>query len=132
MSEIYSINNINNVKITIKEPSLIFLRGDLGAGKTTLTKHIINNLLEKKCDVTSPTYTYYNKIDNIYHFDLYRLKSYDEFFAIGGEDILDNNEGVIILEWPDIIEKYYTPDIEILLKKTDNESEREIIIKYNT
>ncbi|MBT3728584.1 hypothetical protein HOF65_00670 [bacterium] len=39
----------------------------------------------------SPTYTYYNKYNNIYHFDLYKLKSYDEFFAIGGEDILDNN-----------------------------------------
>jgi tRNA threonylcarbamoyladenosine biosynthesis protein TsaE len=132
MTQIYYINNINDIKILINEPSLIFLKWDLWAGKTTLTKYIINNILEKSWKVTSPTYTYYNKIDNIYHFDLYRLKDYDGFFSIWGEEILDNNEGVIIVEWPELIEKYYTPDIEISLKKTCNENEREISIKYNT
>lgn len=132
MSSIYSINNITDLQITINKPSLVFLRWDLWAGKTTVTKHIINNLLKKPWNVTSPTYTYYNKIDDIYHFDLYRLKNYDEFFAIWWEEILDNNEWVIIVEWPELIEKYYTPDVEILLNKTWNENDREIIIKYNT
>ena len=49
--------------------------------------------------ITSPTYTYYNKYTldnfiNIYHYDLYRLKDYDEFFAIWWEDILDNNDWI--------------------------------------
>lgn len=132
MTQIYSINNINNIKISINRPSLIFLKGDLWAGKTTLTKHIINNLLNKPWKITSPTYTYYNKIDDIYHFDLYRLNDYDGFFAIGWEDILDYNEGVIIVEWPELIEKYYSPDIEIILTKTSNENERKILIKYNS
>jgi tRNA threonylcarbamoyladenosine biosynthesis protein TsaE len=130
MKQIYSINNINNLEIKINKPSLIFLIWDLWAWKTTISKHIINNLLKKSYNITSPTYTYYNKYDDIFHFDLYRLKSYDEFFAIWWEDILDNNEWVIIIEWPEIIKKYYSPDIEIILNKTDNEDEREIEIKY--
>ncbi|MDD2871075.1 MAG: tRNA (adenosine(37)-N6)-threonylcarbamoyltransferase complex ATPase subunit type 1 TsaE [Candidatus Gracilibacteria bacterium] len=127
----YSINNIGSLKIDISKPCLVFLKGDLGAGKTTITKHIINNILNIPNHITSPTYTYYNKYDDVYHFDLYRLKSYDEFFAIGGEDILDNNNGVIIIEWPEILENYYKPDITISLKKTQKEDEREIEIIMN-
>nr|MDD3720311.1 tRNA (adenosine(37)-N6)-threonylcarbamoyltransferase complex ATPase subunit type 1 TsaE [Candidatus Gracilibacteria bacterium] len=129
----YFIDDIKKIDITIEIPSIIFLYGDLGAGKTTIAKHIVNDLLGFKGDITSPTYTYYNKYkirnNNIYHFDLYRLKNYDEFFAIGGEEILDNNDGIIIIEWPEVIEKYYKPDISIKLKKTKNEDEREITIE---
>ncbi|MDP2090285.1 MAG: tRNA (adenosine(37)-N6)-threonylcarbamoyltransferase complex ATPase subunit type 1 TsaE [Candidatus Gracilibacteria bacterium] len=130
MKQIYSINNINSLEININKPFLIFLKGDLGAGKTTITKHIINNILKISSNVTSPTYTYYNKYDDVYHFDLYRLKAYDEFFAIGGEDILDNNTGVILIEWPEIIENYYKADLEIVFNKTDNPDEREIEFIY--
>ncbi|MCD5385092.1 tRNA (adenosine(37)-N6)-threonylcarbamoyltransferase complex ATPase subunit type 1 TsaE [Candidatus Gracilibacteria bacterium] len=126
----YFLNNKDSLNIKINKPSLIFIKGDLGAGKTTLSKYIINNLLGNNYDITSPTYTYYNKYDNIYHFDLYRLNNYDEFFAIGGEDILDNNEGVIIIEWPELIEDYYKADIEIILSKTEIENQREIEIIY--
>ena len=59
---------------------------------------------------------------------MYRISNYNEFFAIWAEEILDNNSWVILIEWPDIIEKYYTPDIEIYLRKTENENEREIEI----
>lgn len=128
----YSINDINKIKLSINKPSLIFLRGDLWSGKTTLTKHIVNNLLWIKWEIKSPTYTYYNKYEIIYHFDLYRLKDYESFFLIWWEDILDNNDSVIIVEWPDIIEKYYTPDIDITINKICIEDQREIIIKYNT
>jgi tRNA threonylcarbamoyladenosine biosynthesis protein TsaE len=68
------------------------LKGDLGAGKTTLSKHILQNILGITDDITSPTYTYYNRYGDNYHFDLYRISKYDEFFAIGGEDVLDNLE----------------------------------------
>jgi tRNA threonylcarbamoyladenosine biosynthesis protein TsaE len=130
MSRLYTLNNIDKLDLTIKQPSLIFLKWDLWAGKTTLTKYIINNLLKESWNIISPTYTYYNKYNNIYHFDLYKLKSYDEFFAIGGEDILDNNNWVIIVEWPELLEKYYKADIEISLSITWKEDEREISIKY--
>jgi len=121
---------MNSLDIKINKPSLIFLKGDLWAWKTTISKYIINELLWNNSSITSPTYTYYNKYNDIYHFDLYRLNNYDEFFAIWGEDILDNNNWVIIIEWPELIEKYYSPDIEIVLTKTNNDDEREIEINY--
>jgi len=126
----YSINDIVNIDFPINKPSLIYLRWDLWAWKTTLAKSIINNILWIKDDITSPTYTYYNKYNDIYHFDLYRLNTYDEFFAIWAEDILDNNEWVIIVEWPDLIEKYYKADIEIYINKTEDENIRELDIIY--
>ena len=124
----YSLENINNLKIDLSKPKLIFIKGDLWAWKTTLAKHILNNLLNIATDITSPTYAYYNKYWENYHFDLYRLKNYDEFFAIGWEEILDNNSWIILIEWPDIIEKYYKPDIIINIEKTDIDDEREIEI----
>ena len=130
MKKKYLVNNMDSLSINIKRPCVIFLRGDLWAWKTTLSKYILNNLIWIKDDVTSPTYTYYNKYKDNYHFDLYRLWNYDEFFAIGGEEILDNNSGIILVEWPEIIEKYYRPDIEIILSKTDIEEEREVEIIY--
>ncbi len=129
----YLLDNIKNLKIDIEAPCIIFINWDLWSWKTTLSKYIINNLLWVKDQVLSPTYVYYNKYMSknipIYHFDLYRLKSYEEFFSIWWEDIFDNNQWIIIVEWPEIISKYYKSDISIDLKKTDNELERIINIK---
>lgn len=127
----YNLEEINQLNIDIKTWDIIFLYWDLAAWKTTLSKHIINNLLWVKQEVISPTYTYYNKYqNNVYHFDLYRLKNYDEFFAIWWEEILDNNENICIIEWPEILKNYYKPTIEIYLKKLLDENQREIEIKY--
>lgn len=133
----YSISDIKNIDLDLKIPYIVYLYGDLWAGKTTISKYIIKDLLWFDWEVTSPTYTYYNKYigeskkvkgKSIYHFDLYRLKNYDEFFAIGWEEIFDNNNWIILVEWPEIIEKYYKADVIIKLKKTDREDEREIEI----
>lgn len=128
MKKKFFLEDISKLDFEIKKPSIIFLRWDLWAWKTTLSKHIFKNILKIENEITSPTYTYYNKYGENYHFDLYRLQNYDEFFAIWGEEVLDNNSWVILIEWPDLIEKYYKPDIEIFLKKTENELEREIEI----
>ena len=128
MIQKYFLKYISDLKIEIKKPCLIFLKWDLWAGKTTLAKHILNDILWIEGEVTSPTYTYYNKYFDNYHFDLYRINNYDEFFAIWWEEILDNNSWVILVEWPEIIEKYYSPDLEIILKKTENSEERGIKI----
>ena len=134
MKQIYSIDEINILDIKIDKPSIVFLTWDLWAGKTTLSKHIINTILDVDESVTSPTYTYYNKYESkkywaVYHFDLYRLGNYDEFFAIWGEEIFDNNTGIILVEWPQLIAKYYTPDIDIHLHKTNREDTRILEIK---
>lgn len=127
----YKLDEIKNINVLIKKGNIIFLNWDMRAWKTTLSKHIINDILWISEDVRSPTYTYYNKYgNNIYHFDLYRLKNYDEFFAIGWEEILDNPENICIIEWPDILRNYFLPDIEINLEKV-SENERFIEIIYN-
>ena len=130
MKRKYFLNDITDLDIQLKRPCIIFLKGDLWAGKTTLSQYIIRNLLGVSENIISPTYTYYNKYYDIYHFDLYRLKNYDEFFAIVGEDILDNNRGIILVEWPELIEKHYDCDIEIILEKTSENDQREISIIY--
>lgn len=128
----YFLNEISSIKIDIKHWDIIFLHGDLASGKTTFSKHIINYLLWISSEVRSPTYTYYNKYWNyIYHFDLYRLQNYDEFFAIGWEEILDNFENISIIEWPELIANYFKPTIEIFFNKTENDWERELKIIYH-
>ena len=130
MKRKYFLNDITDLDIQLKRQCIIFLKGDLWAGKTTMSQYIIRNLLGVSENIISPTYTYYNKYYDIYHFDLYRLKNYDEFFAIGGEDILYNNRGIILVEWTELIEKHYDCDIEIILEKTSENDQREISIIY--
>jgi tRNA threonylcarbamoyladenosine biosynthesis protein TsaE len=137
MKQEFSLSDLEKLKFNIKIPGIIFLNWDLGAGKTTLSKHILKNILNVQDEVRSPTYTYYNKYNwifnwkkiDIFHFDLYRLENYDEFFAIWAEEIFDNNSWIIIVEWPDLIKDYYKADLEIYLYKTQNLNSR--IIEIN-
>ena len=85
--------------------SIIILSGDLGSGKTKFTEGILKHFgLEN--EISSPTFTIVNEYDannqKIYHFDLYRLSDIDEFYAIGGEEYLQN--GICIFEWGEMIE----------------------------
>ncbi len=132
----YVLDDISTLKIPLNKPNIIFLNWDLWAWKTTISKYIIGNMLWVKEQITSPTYTYYNKYEgslnweeiDIYHFDLYRLENYDEFFAIWAEEIFDNNNWIILVEWSDIIKQYYKPDLIINLYKTDCIEQRGIEI----
>jgi tRNA threonylcarbamoyladenosine biosynthesis protein TsaE len=126
----YTIDGLRQLNIDIPKPSIIFLYWDLWAWKTTLSSVIIQKLLNSSKEITSPTYVYYNKYDDIYHFDLYRLESYDQFVSIGWEEILDNNVWIILVEWPERIEKHYKADIEIYLAKTSDDDTRKIDIIY--
>ena len=121
--------NFWSIPIVPQPGDRIFLRWDLGAGKTTLSKYLISLYLGEKIAVKSPTYTYYNRYGaDIYHFDLYRLQSYDDFVNIGGEEILDNPSNICIIEWPEFLADKYEPTIDIELLKTDREDERELRI----
>lgn len=89
-----------------KDKSIILLYGELGAGKTTLTQHLVN-LMGYSDNISSPTYSIINeyKLTNdaiIFHMDLYRLKDLDEAIEIGIEDYL-YGEHLCIIEWPDLI-----------------------------
>lgn len=83
---------------------VVVLSGDLGSGKTKFTEGFLSYFgLED--EISSPTFTIvneYSKNDtNIYHFDVYRIASEDEFYAIGGEQYFEN--GICIIEWGEII-----------------------------
>ncbi|CAN5460770.1 MAG: tRNA (adenosine(37)-N6)-threonylcarbamoyltransferase complex ATPase subunit type 1 TsaE [Pyrinomonadaceae bacterium] len=90
---------------------VILLSGGLGAGKTLLTKGILNGLDFDAREVTSPSFTLVNlyktvKFD-VYHIDLWRLeKGSDIAFAVGLSEILENKKTVVIIEWAERLGAY--------------------------
>jgi tRNA threonylcarbamoyladenosine biosynthesis protein TsaE len=90
--------------LRLQPPVLVLLTGDLGAGKTTLTKGIVAGLgAASEDEVTSPTFTLvhaYGATDasKVYHADLYRIESFHDFETLGLEDVFAK-PAVVILEW---------------------------------
>ena len=83
-------------------PRLVLLCGDLGAGKTTLSKGIISGLgAAAEEDVTSPTFTLVHVFHNhskVYHVDLYRVEQFRDLETLGIEDVLTES-AIVIIEW---------------------------------
>lgn len=90
---------------TLKKGDVIALIGDLGTGKTTLSKYIGEGLGISEM-ITSPTFTivqeYHSGRIPLYHFDVYRIKDLEEMFELGYEEYF-YGEGVSIVEWADQI-----------------------------
>lgn len=86
----------------LRAPALVFLTGDLGAGKTTLTKGIISGLgAAREEDVTSPTFTLVHVFHNhltVYHVDLYRITSLRDLETLGLEDVFEK-PAIVVVEW---------------------------------
>ncbi|MDO4288500.1 MAG: tRNA (adenosine(37)-N6)-threonylcarbamoyltransferase complex ATPase subunit type 1 TsaE [Eubacterium sp.] len=86
----------------------ILLLGDMGAGKTAITRGIVAGMGIDD-DVSSPTYTLVNTYEDggkkVHHFDLYRLMDEEGLYEMGFEDYLDD-EAVLIIEWPQIAQGY--------------------------
>ena len=106
--------------------------GDLGAGKTALTRGIAQGLGITDI-VTSPTYTIVNEYLTgrlpLFHFDMYRLGSSDELFDIGWEDYLARG-GVCAVEWSENVEDALQGAIRITIEKDPFEADtRRIIIE---
>jgi len=95
-----------NLSHSIEYGSVILLKGDLGSGKTTFCKGFALGLGFKD-EILSPTYSILNEYQvngkNLYHFDLYRLKSINEFMEIGGLEYLDSQTSISLIEWPNLI-----------------------------
>jgi tRNA threonylcarbamoyladenosine biosynthesis protein TsaE len=115
----------------LKAPLLVLLSGDLGSGKTTLTKGIVSGLgaaLEE--DVTSPTFTLLHSYgesqaeEPVFHGDLYRIENFHDFETLGMEDLFAK-PGVVILEWS---ERFPLPspwpEIRIRLEHLGGDSRR--------
>ena len=100
-----------NLAQNIKKGETFFLYGEMGVGKTTFVKYFINNIQlkfdRKITEVTSPTFNIMNEynIGNllIKHYDLYRLKSFNELKGLNLFD--ENDKAILFIEWPQIIKE---------------------------
>ena len=104
--------------------NILLLKGNLGAGKTTFSKYLVQNLGSTD-EVSSPTYSivneYHSPKGKICHFDLYRMKNIEEAYNIGIEEYLDN-AFLNIIEWPEVYEDelYGLPFHEITIEKEED------------
>ena len=126
---------ISNILKKIRVGDAILLYGDLGVGKTTFARILIN-LLQKKnnlkiSEVPSPTFNIVHEylINNtlVAHYDLYRLSSKEECNDIGLNE--DNNNKINIIEWPEKIQKKPINRFELYLKYKNNFVSRSLKIK---
>ncbi len=111
-------------------PKLVLLRGDLGAGKTTLVKGIAAAFeAAAEEDVTSPTFTlvheYRGPRATLYHIDLYRIDTPRELETLGLDDLRSDNS-VLLIEWGEKFPRFVRErDVEIVLERV-GENERKI------
>ena len=113
---------------------IVYLFGNIGSGKTTFVKYLINNLQKKNKEnvqeIPSPTFNILNeyKVKNlkIFHYDLYRLKSIKELENIG--HIKHHKDKLIFVEWPELLEKNILNLIILNFEYENNFSKRSLTI----
>ena len=95
---------------TLKQGDVVYMMGDLGAGKTTFVRAAIQSLLGHDETVPSPTFTLVQTYDStppIWHYDLYRLNDPEEVLELGMDEAFD--QGITFIEWPQNMGNVYTP-----------------------
>jgi tRNA threonylcarbamoyladenosine biosynthesis protein TsaE len=111
-------------------PKLVLLRGDLGAGKTTLIKGIAAGFeAASEEDVTSPTFTlvheYRGPLANLYHIDLYRVDTPRQLETLGLDDLVAE-DSILLIEWGEKFSRFVRDrDVEITLERV-GENDRKI------
>ena len=119
----------------LKTGSIVFLYGEMGVGKTTFIKYLINNFQKenklKQTEVTSPTFNLLNEYQikkiKISHYDLFRLKTEEELKNLGlFEDSLNT---ITLVEWPQLIKKKPRNLIELIFKYEDDHKKRSVQVK---
>ena len=134
-----SLEHLNSLSQKIADKltknDCIFLIGEIGVGKTTFTRYLINHLQEKNgekiTEVLSPTfnllYEYDLKTIKIMHYDLYRIKDEKELKHLG--IFLDKQDTIKIIEWPQLINIPPSDKLEMYIDYAENENEREVKFK---
>jgi tRNA threonylcarbamoyladenosine biosynthesis protein TsaE len=114
----------------LKPPKLVLLRGDLGAGKTTIVKGIAEAFqAASQDDVTSPTFTliheYRGPEVSVYHIDLYRIETPRELDTLGLDELINDDRNLVLIEWGEKFPKLVKErDVEIAIERTGAESRR--------
>ena len=117
---------------TLQPPRLVLLRGDLGAGKTTLVKGIAEGFrAASQQDVTSPTFTlvheYRGPNVNVYHIDLYRVDTPRQLETLGLDDLIAN-DSVLLIEWGEKFSRFVRErDVEISIERSGDTDRRFVI-----
>jgi tRNA threonylcarbamoyladenosine biosynthesis protein TsaE len=121
----------------IEEGKIILLKGNLGAGKTTLVRETCKTLNIHE-SVSSPSFGLINEYESpeglkLAHMDLYRIEDAEEFWEIGGGEYLKDNYPLII-EWPEIIEHFLQSEsnriVEVEIKHTQGFDYRIYCLSY--
>ena len=116
-------------------PRVVILRGELGAGKTTLVKGWLEALgAAKQEEVASPTFTlvheYEGKLGKVYHLDLYRLETEQELSGLGLEEMTEQAGALVLIEWgdkfPSVMER---ADAEIAMAQLEGD-ERSLGVRW--
>ena len=120
----------------LSPPVLVLMSGDLGSGKTTLSKGIISGLgAAREEDVTSPTFTLVHVFHNhykVYHVDLYRVEQAADIESLALEDAL-SEPAVVLIEWPDRFSlRTDWPKVNVQLEHLEGDSRRIIISGLTT
>lgn len=114
----------------IKDQRVIAFYGDLGAGKTTFIGGIAKGM-KLECNVSSPTFAIvnvYGENNELCHFDMYRVSTWDDLYSSGFFDYIDNGS-VLCVEWSENIENALPEDaIRVEIKKGEYDNERIIEI----
>ncbi len=114
-------------------PKLVLLRGDLGAGKTTMVKGIAEAFeAASQDDVTSPTFTliheYRGPEVSVYHIDLYRIETDRELATLGLEELIADERNVVLIEWGEKFPRLMRErDMEIAIERTGPEERRVVV-----
>ena len=123
------------IRKKLKVGSIVFLYGEMGVGKTTFIKYLINNLQKenklKQTEVTSPTFNLLNEYQinqiKISHYDLFRLKTDEELKNLGlFEDSLNT---ITLVEWPQLIKEKPRNLIELIFKYEDDHKKRSVQVR---
>ena len=137
--KISSINDLekisNKIKKKLKLGDVIFLYGEIGVGKTTFARLLINNYEKEKnlkvSEVLSPTFNIVFEYDikklTVKHYDLYRLKNYRDIKNIGLFEDLERT--ITLIEWPELIKEKPSNRIDLFFEYSENMIERSLIIK---
>ena len=123
----------NKIGENLPQGTIILLSGEMGSGKTTLTKSICASQGIDPMSVTSPTYTIANVYEaeqNIHHVDLYRLNSEDELDGFDRDDLI-SPDGLTLIEWPEFIEPLLGKEPLLSIKMAAlSDNERQLVINF--